>query len=343
MPKTTGKTKHQSTDRPRLVAVLAFEGAQLLDVAGPVQAFASANEIAQETGGAPYRMVVVSRRGGPVTTTSGLPLVTQPMARAIGKSQIDTLIVPGGAGIHDTLRDGPTVAWVRRQALSVRRIASVCTGAFLLAEAGLLTGRRATTHWKSHARLAQQYPDVEVDPDPIYIRDGRIWTSAGITAGIDLSLALIQEDLGRKVAMQVARHLVVFLNRPGGQSQFSAPLQAQTAAAAAAATGNAPNRFAPLHDWIAENVAGDLRVERLAEQAGMSPRTFARVYTAKIGVTPARMVEKIRIEAVRRNLEESDMPIKQIAARCGFGQEERLRRAFGRQVGTTPAEYRRRF
>jgi transcriptional regulator GlxA family with amidase domain len=341
MRKTTGKTKHESTARPRLVAVLAFEGAQLLDVAGPVQAFASANEIAQETGGAaaPYRVVVVSRRGGAVTTTSGLPLVTEPMARAIGKSQIDTLIVPGGAGIHDALKEGPTVAWVRRQALTVRRIASVCTGAFLLAEAGLLTGRRATTHWKSHAGLAQQYPDVEVDPDPIYIRDGRIWTSAGITAGIDLSLALIQEDLGRKVAMQVARHLVVFLNRPGGQAQFSAPLQAQTAAA----NGNAPNRFAPLHDWIAENVAGDLRVERLAEQAGMSPRTFARVYAAKIGVTPARMVEKMRIEAVRRSLEETDMPIKRIAALCGFGQEERLRRAFGRQVGTTPAEYRRRF
>lgn len=340
MRKTTGKIKHGSTDIARLVAVLAFEGAQLLDVAGPVQAFASANEIAQETGsGTPYRIVVVSRRGGPVTTTSGLPLVTSPIARAIGKSQIDTLIVPGGTGIHEALKEGPIVAWVRRQASPVRRIASVCTGAFLLAEAGLLTGRRATTHWKSQARLQRQYPGVEVDPDPIYIRDGRIWTSAGITAGIDLSLALIQEDLGRKVAMAVARHLVVFLNRPGGQSQFSAPLEAQIAAA----NGNAPNRFAPLHNWIAENVAGDLRVERLAEQVGMSPRTFARVYTAKMGVTPARMVEKIRIEAVRRSLEESDMPIKQIAAHCGFGQEERLRSAFGRQVGTTPAEYRRRF
>jgi transcriptional regulator GlxA family with amidase domain len=338
--KTKHKTKHKSAGRPRLVVVLAFEGAQLLDVAGPVQAFASANEIAQEAGGAaPYRVIAVSRRGGAVTTTSGLPLVTQPIGRAIGKSRIDTLIVSGGAGVHNALKDGPTIAWVRRQALTVRRIASVCTGAFLLAEAGLLTGRRATTHWKSHSGLAQQYPDVEVDPDPIYIRDGRIWTSAGITAGIDLSLALIQEDLGRKVAMQVARHLVVFLNRPGGQAQFSAPLEAQTAAA----NGNAPNRFTPLHDWVAENVAGDLRVERLAEQAGMSPRTFARVYTAKMGTTPARMVERIRIEAVRRNLEESDTPIKQIATLCGFGQEERLRRAFGRQVGTTPAEYRRRF
>jgi transcriptional regulator GlxA family with amidase domain len=187
--------------------------------------------------------------------------------------------------------------------------------------------------------LQQLYPDVLVDPDPIYVRDERIWTSAGVTAGIDLSLALIEEDLGRKIAMQVARHLVVFLNRPGGQSQFSAPLEAQ----AAAADGNAPNHFVPLHGWIAENLTDDLRVERLADQAGMSPRTFARVYAAKMGTTPARMVERIRVEAVRRILEETDMPIKRIASECGFGQEDRLRRAFARQVGTTPAEYRARF
>jgi transcriptional regulator GlxA family with amidase domain len=215
----------------------------------------------------------------------------------------------------------------------------VCTGAFLLAQTGLLTGRRATTHWKSCTRLQECYPDIQVDADPIYVREGRIWTSAGVTAGIDLSLALIEEDLGRKVAMQVARHLVVFLNRPGGQSQFSVALEAQ----AAAADGNAPNHFAPLHGWIAEHLADDLRVERLAEQAGMSPRTFARVYAGKMGVTPARMVEKIRVEAARRILEETDMPIKRVASECGFGQEDRLRRAFFRQVGTTPAEYRARF
>jgi transcriptional regulator GlxA family with amidase domain len=329
--------------RPRLVVVLAFERAQLLDVAGPVQTFASTNEIANKTAkgahGAPYRVVVVSRRGGQVTTTSGLPLVTRPLARTLGKARIDTLIIPGGGGVQDALKEAATVEWVRHQATSVRRIASVCTGAFLLAEAGVLAGRRATTHWQFCARLAQQYPDIQVEADPIYVRDGRIWTSAGITAGIDLSLALVQEDLGRKVAMAVARHLVVFLNRPGGQSQFSAPLEAQ----AAAAVGNAPNRFAPLHDWIAENVGGDLRVERLAEEAGMSPRSFARIYAAKMGVTPARMVERIRVEAVRRSLEESDLPIKRIAALCGFGKEERLRRAFARQVGTTPAEYRQRF
>ena len=334
----------KSPEAPRLVVVLAFDNVQLLDVCGPVQTFASANEIVCGTRGeprrgAPYRIVVASRRGGRIRSSSGLPLLAQPIARAVGKRRIDTLIVPGGPGVDRAVVDANTVDWVRRQAASSRRVASVCTGAFLLAEAGVLAGRRVTTHWKFCSRLQQRYPAVQVDPDPIFLHNDRIWTSAGVTAGIDLSLALVEEDLGRKVAMTVARHLVVFLNRPGGQSQFSAPLEAQTAAA----FGNAPNRFAPLHDWIAENVAGDLRVERLAEQAGMSPRTFARVYAAKMGVTPARMVERIRIEAVRRSLEETDLPIKQIAALCGFGQEERLRRAFARQVGTTPVEYRRRF
>jgi transcriptional regulator GlxA family with amidase domain len=328
-----------SKARERLVVVLAFEGVQLLDVAGPVQTLASANEMAKEARRTPYRVVVASRRGEAVVTSAGLPLLTQPLATVTRKAPIDTLILPGGPGVHAALKDPRTVDWVRRQLSSARRIASVCTGAFLLAETGILAGRRATTHWKSCGRLQQLYPDVLVDPDPIYVRDERIWTSAGITAGIDLSLALVEEDLGRKIAMQVARHLVVFLNRPGGQSQFSAPLEAQ----ALAADGNAPNHFAPLHGWIAENLTGDLRVERLAEQAGMSPRTFARVYTAKMGTTPAQIVEKIRIEAVRRILEETDMPIKRIASECGFGQEDRLRRAFARQVGTTPAEYRQRF
>jgi transcriptional regulator GlxA family with amidase domain len=318
--------------------VLAFEGVQLLDVAGPVQTFASANEIAKDANGAPYRIVVASRDGGPFRTSAGLPLLTEPFATATRKGSIDTLILPGGPGVHAALKDSRIINWVRRQ-LSSTRIASVCTGAFLLAETGALAGRRVTTHWKSCNRLQQHYPDVRVDPDPIYVHDGRIWTSAGITAGIDLCLALIEEDLGRSIAMQVARHLVVFLNRPGGQSQFSAPLEAQ----AVAADGNAPNHFAPLHGWIAENLSGDLRVERLAQQAGMSPRTFARVYAAQMGITPARMVEKIRVEAVRRILEETEMPIKRIAAECGFGQEDRLRRAFARQVGTTPAEYRVRF
>lgn len=330
--------------KPRLIAVLAFDDVQLLDVAGPVQVFASANEVAcgsrgAPSHGAPYRLAVVSRRGGPIRSSSGLPLVTEPIAKAVGGARIDTLILPGGPGVDRAAGDKNTVAWIRRQVSAARRVASVCTGAFLLAEAGALSGRAATTHWKFCVRLQHDYPDIKVDPDPIYVRDGRIWTSAGVTAGIDLSLALIQEDLGRKLAMAVARQLVVFLSRPGGQSQFSVPLEAQTAAA----DGNAPNHFEPLHDWIAENVGADLRVERLAERAGMSPRNFARVYAATMGMTPARMVEKIRVEAVRRSLEETDLPIKKIAAAHGFHQEERLRRAFARQVGTTPAEYRRRF
>jgi len=325
--------------KPRLIAVLAFEDVQLLDVAGPTQTFASANELAQNSGGAPYRIVVVSRRGGPIGTSAGLPLLTGRIATAIRNTCIHTLIVPGGPGVHEALKDRWTINWIREQFSNVRRIASVCTGAFLLAEAGVLARRRATTHWKSCHRLQERYPDIHVEQDPIYVREDRIWTSAGVTAGIDLSLALIEDDLGRKIAMQVARHLVVFLKRPGGQSQFSIALEAQIAAA----DGNAPNHFAPLHGWIAENLTGDLRVERLAEQAGMSPRTFARIYAAKMGVTPARMVEKIRVEAVRRILEETDMPVKRVASECGFGQEERLRRAFSRQVGTTPAEYRARF
>jgi transcriptional regulator GlxA family with amidase domain len=328
----------QAQTQQRLVVVLAFEGAQLLDIAGPLQTFASANEIAKDTRGAPYRLVVASRRGGVIRTSSGLPLVTSSTAE-LHRARIDTLLMPGGPGVHEALKDPHLIIWIRGQSSAARRIASVCTGAFLLAQTGLLAGRRATTHWKSCARLQQRYPEIDVDPNPIYVRQERIWTSAGITAGIDLSLALIEQDLGRALAMQVARHLVVFLKRPGGQSQFSAPLQAQ----AAAADGNAPNQFTPLHGWIAAHVAGDLRVERLAEQAGMSPRSFARVYAATMGITPARMVEKIRVEAVRRALEESDMPIKKIASTCGFGQEERLRRAFARQVGTTPAEYRRGF
>ena len=332
----------RSTAEPkqRLIVVLAFERAQLLDLSGPVQTFASANEIVTEFGGEPpYRIAVVSRRGGPVCTSSGLPLVTQPAGRTIGAARIDTLIIPGGPGVHEALKDKRNIAWVQHQSAKARRVASVCTGAFLLAETGLLDGRRATTHWKSCGRLQERYPDVRVEHDPIYVNDGKIWSSAGVTAGIDLALALVEADLGRSIAMRVARQLVVFLNRPGGQSQFSAPLEAQ----AAAADGNAPNHFAPLHGWIAGHLTGDLRVERLAEQAGMSARTFARIYAGTMGVTPARMVEKIRVEAVRRILEETDMPIKRIAAQCGFHQEERLRRAFARQVGTTPAEYRARF
>jgi transcriptional regulator GlxA family with amidase domain len=223
--------------------------------------------------------------------------------------------------------------WLANRAQAARRVASVCTGAFLLAACGLLDGRRAVTHWRSCARLQQRHPAVRVEEDRIYLRDGKVWTSAGVTAGIDLALALVEEDLGRDLALAVARHLVVFLKRPGGQSQFSTMLAAQSAG----------DDFARLHDWIATHLDADLRVEHLAAAAGMSPRHFARVYAERMGRTPAKAVEAMRIEAARRALEESGAPIEAVARRCGFGDEERMRRSFLRRLGVGPRAYRARF
>jgi transcriptional regulator GlxA family with amidase domain len=212
-------------------------------------------------------------------------------------------------------------------------VASVCTGAFLLAASGLLDGRRAVTHWRSCDRLRERHPTVCVEEDRIYVRDGKVWTSAGVTAGIDLALALVEEDLGRDLALAVARHLVVFLKRPGGQSQFSTMLAAQSAG----------DPFARLHQWMAAHLDADLRVERLAEAAGMSPRNFARVYVQRMGRTPAKAAEAMRIEAARRALEEGGASIEVVARRCGFGDEERLRRSFLRRLGVGPRAYRTRF
>ena len=318
----------------RRVVVVAFEGAQLLDVAGPLQAFATACEVRAETGRAsPYALTVASRAGGLVTTSSGLALQTAPLAAA-GEG-IDTLFVAGGPGVHAACDDPVLRGWLIEQAPRVRRIGSVCTGAFLLAAAGLLEGRRAATHWRSCDLLRTRHPGVRVEPDPIFVRDGPVWTSAGVTAGIDLALALIEADEDRATAMAVARRLVVYLKRPGGQGQFSAPLELQTAAR--------DDTFGALHAWVRENLAGDLRVERLAAQAGMSPRSFARAYAARVGRTPAKAVEQLRLEAARSLLEETGAPVKAIAARCGFGDEERLRRAFLRSLGVTPSAYRTRF
>ncbi len=225
------------------------------------------------------------------------------------------------------------VDWVRQQAAQARRVASVCTGAFLLAAAGVLDGRRAVTHWKDCARLAQRYPAVRVEPDPIFVRDGPVWTSAGVTAGIDLALALVEEDLGRAVALAVARYLVVFLKRPGGQAQFSASLALQTA----------DDRFGALHDWVSGHLADDLSLSVLADQAGVSERSFSRHYAEATGQTPARAIERLRVEAARHLLSESRQPIKRIAQHCGFGSEETMRRSFLRLVAVTPQDYRSRF
>ncbi|KVN39043.1 AraC family transcriptional regulator [Burkholderia pyrrocinia] len=325
---------------PRSILVLAFPGAQLLDVTGPLQVFASVNELANERGQpAPYAPRVVAAEAGPVATSAGLVVMAD--ALRAGGRPADTVIVAGGQGVHAASRDPRLVRWVRRQAECARRVASVCTGAFLLAEAGLLDGRRAVTHWTRCDELAARYPRIRVEADPIFIREGALWTSAGVTAGIDLALALVEEDLGRAIALDVARELVVFLKRPGGQSQFSATLSMQRSADRFGERFG--DRFAELHAWIAEHLGGDLSVPVLAERARMSERSFVRHYRAETGHTPARAVEQIRIETAQRLLGDTSWPLKRIAERCGFGSEETLRRGFVRVLGVTPQAYRERF
>ncbi|MGZ8676474.1 MAG: GlxA family transcriptional regulator, partial [Solirubrobacterales bacterium] len=250
------------------------------------------------------------------------------------RGPIDTLVVAGGFGVHEAVGDEALVRWLRSAAGRSRRVASVCSGSFLLARAGLLEGRRATTHWSSCEELARRHPEITVDPDPIFVHDGDVWTSAGVTAGMDLSLALVERDLGRETALAVARWLVLFLQRPGGQAQFSSHLAAQLA-------DRAPLR--ELQSWIADNLDEDLRVEALADRAAMSPRNFARTFRREIGLTPAAYVEALRVERARQCLEQDSDPIERVADRCGFGTPETMRRAFARRVGIAPADYRARF
>ncbi|CAM2158160.1 GlxA family transcriptional regulator [Paraburkholderia tropica] len=320
----------------------------LLDACGPVEAFwraelavraASARQSPTPSPGEAhaYRVTVASLAGGVLPTFAGLPVVTERLD-TIDPATLDTLIVPGIPIDDTTVPDPALVAWIAAAAPRARRVASVCTGAFYLAAAGLLDGRRATTHWRNAAQLARRYPQIDVDPEPIWLRDERdgraVWTSAGVTAGIDLSLALIEEDYGHAVAMQAARRLVVFMKRPGGQAQFSETLEAQSAAGGA---------FEALHGWMAANLHVELSVERLAEEARMSPRTFARRYVEAVGRTPARTVAAMRIEAAAHALAQSRRPVKRIAADCGFGSEQNLRRAFERRYGVLPVDYRARF
>lgn len=313
--------------------MLAYDGANLIDVGGPVQAFATADRLAAAEGWAGgYVVTVASAEGGAVVTGPGLPILAEPLAALDGQA-IDTLLVPGGSPDGQPVVPPPLVDWVRTRSAGIRRVCSVCTGAFLLAATGLLDGRRATTHWNWAEQLRARHPRVRVDADPIFIRDGGVWTSAGVTAGIDLALALIAEDCGHAAAIAVARQLVMFIKRPGGQSQFSVPLAAQ-----APDTG-----FAALHAWISGHLGEDLRVERLAAQAGMAPRTFARLYAARVGRTPARTVEAMRLETACRALEETALPVKRIAADVGYDGEQALRRAFQRRLGVAPADYRARF
>ncbi|MEW2135028.1 GlxA family transcriptional regulator [Streptomyces sp. NPDC005409] len=314
---------------PRNVLVVLYEGVQSLDVTGPVEVFAGAGRFPGLEG---YAIRTVSPGGGPVRTSSGLTLVPDGDLESARPGAGTTLLVPGGrytADFEPRLTD-----WLRAHGGGAERLVSVCTGGLLLAEAGLLEGRRATTHWYVCERMARDYPAVTVEPDPIYVRDGPVATSAGVTAGIDLALALVEEDHGRDVALAIARHLVVFLRRPGNQAQFSAQLAAQTAQ-------REPLR--EVQQWITEHPGSDLSVEALAARARLSPRHFARAFQAETGVTPGRYVERVRVEHARRLLEESGEGIAQISRACGYGTPEALRRAFLKTLGQPPTEYRRRF
>ncbi len=312
--------------------MLAFPSVQLLDVTGPLQVFATANDHVTQAGGdAPYVLRVVAKGGHAVTASAGLTIATYPLPRA--SSAADTLVVAGGPGVEAAAADPVLVDWVRQRTAKARRVASVCTGAFLLAASGALDGRRAATHWSVCKEFARRYPAVQVEPDPIFVRDGSVWTSAGVTAGIDLALALVEQDLGRTVALAVARYLVMFLKRPGGQAQFSAALSLQSA----------EDEFGALHDWIMKHLSHELSLPVLADQAGMSERSFSRHYADATGLTPARAVERLRVEAARRLLSETRQPVKRISQRCGFGSEETMRRSFLRVLAATPQDYRARF
>lgn len=316
--------------------MVVYPDVQILDVTGPLEVFARTARWLMDRGRRrepAYTVELLAARHGPVRSSSGLELVVHRTLMEV-RGGIDTLLVAGGAGSRRARSDRAVVRWLRRIAPRVRRLGSVCTGAFLLAEAGLLDGRRATTHWGACRQLAERYPRVAVDPDPIFVRDGRIYTSAGVTAGMDLALALVEEDHGREVALAVARELVMFLKRPGGQSQFSVPLLAQTA-------DRQPLR--ELQVWIVEHADADLSVAALAQRVAMSARNFARVFRREVGMTPARFVERARVEAARRRLEESSVGVEAVATQCGFGSAEIMRRAFLRTVRVNPAEYRHRF
>jgi transcriptional regulator GlxA family with amidase domain len=316
----------------RVIDVLAYPAVQLLDVTGPMQVFASANDHVTSAGGAPpYLLRLVAQGGERVTASAGLALAAAPLP-PIGEA-LDTLLVAGGEGAEAAAADPALVAWVRQRAKQARRVASVCTGAFVLGAAGVLDGRRAATHWMWCTRLAERFPAVRVESDPIFVRDGAVWTSAGVTAGIDLALALVEEDLGRAVALAVARYLVVFFKRPGGQAQFSTALSLQSS----------EDKFGVLHDWINGHLADDLSLAMLADHAGMSARSFSRRYAEATGLTPARAVERLRVEAARQLLSESRVPVKRIAQRCGFGSEETMRRSFLRLLSITPQDHRARF
>lgn len=320
----------------RVVALVAFEGVQPLDLVGPHEVFAGANAVLDAEGRTDprYDLRIVARAPGPVASESGLAVVAPAGLRSLDRTPVDTLLLPGGDGARAAASGDELVRWIARTSARSRRTVCVCTGTFLAAAAGLTDGRRVTTHWARADQLAARYPGTDVDADPIYVRDGHLWTSAGVTAGIDLSLALVEEDCGPEVAQIVARWLVVFLRRPGGQSQFATPVWAEP-------TEREPVRAAL--EAVHADPGADLDVAALARHAGVSPRHFTRLFHAEVGTSPARYVEKVRVDAARHLLETERAGVAAVAGRCGFGTAETMRRAFLRQLGVPPDHYRRVF
>lgn len=313
------------TAKPRAVGVLIFDGFQLLDAAGPISVFEMPMRGMEPP---PYRLIVYSMEGGPVRSSCGVEMGSAALPKRLA---LDTLIVSGGDGTREAVNDAALLEAIRDLSSRTRRTCSVCSGSFLLAAAGLLEGRRATTHWRRSETLARAFPGIRVEADRIYVQDGKFWTSAGITAGIDLALALVEDDLGEEVARRAARELVVHQRRHGGQSQFSVMQDVKLAS----------GRFDTLIDWIRTNLSEELSVEQLAAQAAMSPRNFARVFRAETGTTPARLVEKLRLEAARQSVETTGISLQQIARDTGFGDPERMRTAFLRAYGQPPMVLRR--
>jgi transcriptional regulator GlxA family with amidase domain len=322
--------------KPKRIVVLASPPAQQLDIVGPVEVFGTTNRIlAGRDGKRPpgYTIEVVTTGADLVVSgSSGLSILAHRRYRQL-TGAVDTLLIAGGLGSYVN-EDPAVLAWLRKTAARSRRFGSICTGAFLLARAGLLDGRRATTHWRWAGELAALRPRIEVDPSPIWVQDGTVYTSAGVTAGMDLALALVEEDYGGRVALAVARALVMFLRRPGGQAQFSVSLSAQ-------ASSRRP--LVDLQAWMLENLNQNMSVESLAARSSMSPRNFARVFSREMGITPARYVEQLRLESARRLLEQTDKSLEEIAFDCGFDSSELMRRAFLRSVRVTPGRYRAHF
>jgi transcriptional regulator GlxA family with amidase domain len=322
------------TSSPRIVLFIAYPGVGLLDLTGPFTVFWSASWFLNQRNEPAYERRVATVQGGLVETADGLAVMSEPLS-AFDHLPIDTLIVPGALDLSGALDDRELIAWITAHAPRARRICSVCTGTFVLAEAGLLDGRRVVTHWQAGAALRARFPRLRLQPDALFVRDDPVWSSAGVSAGIDLALALVQEDCGRDVAMSVSRQLVVYLKRPGGQAQFSEMLHGQPGTDGA---------FADLHDWLTKHLDDEtLSVDTLARRACMSSRNFARVYKTQTGRTPAKAIELFRLETARRLLEETNERIEAIARRTGFGDEDRMRNTFQRHLNVSPRDYRDRF